>query len=65
MKTIHPSIFDNLEVKKELDRIHEQFVLVSADKAGNTVAFVCKTHCLNGILVVKYALSKSYKTHGY
>lgn len=50
MKTIHPSIFDNLEVKKELDRLHEQFVLVPAEKAGNTVAFVCKVHCLNCIL---------------
>lgn len=30
--------------------LHDQFVLVPADKAGNTVAFVCKAHDLNCIL---------------
>lgn len=47
MKTIYPSIFYNLEVKKELDRLHDQFVLVPADKAGNNIFFVCKAHYIN------------------
>ncbi|XP_061173350.1 calmodulin-A-like [Saccostrea echinata] len=31
-KTIYPSVFDNAEVKKELDRLHDQHLLVPADK---------------------------------
>lgn len=47
VKTIHPSIFNNLEMKNVLYRLHDYFVLVPADKADNTVAFVCKAHYLN------------------
>lgn len=43
-KKIYPSIFHNLEVKNELDRLHDQFVLVPADMAGNNIVFVGKTH---------------------
>lgn len=32
MKTIYPSMFDNLELKDELDRLLDQFVLVPAEK---------------------------------
>ena len=39
MKTIYPSVFNKPEVKKELDRLHDQYVLVPADKAGNNIVF--------------------------
>lgn len=47
MKTIYPSIFDNSEVKKEIYILHDQFVLVPADKAGNKMFFVYKAHYIN------------------
>lgn len=47
VKTIHPSIFNNLEMKNVLYRLHDHFVLVPADKADNTVAFARKAHYLN------------------
>lgn len=39
-------------MKKDLDRLHDQFVLVPrpAKKAGNSIVFVCKTHFINYIL---------------
>lgn len=42
MTTIYSSIFKYLEVLKRIDRIHDQFVFVSADKARNSIVFVCK-----------------------
>jgi hypothetical protein len=30
------------EVKNELERLHEEFALVTADKACNNIVFVCK-----------------------
>lgn len=41
MKTIYPSDFNKTEVRKELDRLHDQYVLVPTDKAGNNIVFVC------------------------
>lgn len=38
-----------MEMKKNLD-LHCQFVLVLAEKAGNSIVFVCKAHYINGIL---------------
>ena len=32
------------EVIKELDRLHEEFVLVPADKIGYNIVFVCKAY---------------------
>ena len=29
---------------KELNRLHEEYVLVPADKASNNIVFVCKAH---------------------
>lgn len=39
-------------MKKDLDRLHDQLVLVPwpAKKAGNSIVFVCKTHFINYIL---------------
>ena len=49
MRTIYPSVFKKPEVVNELHRLHENFVLVPADKASNNIVFVCKSyyyHCL-------------------
>jgi hypothetical protein len=37
-------------VRNELERLHEEFVLVPADKACNNIVFVCKAHYYNCIL---------------
>lgn len=50
VETIYPSIFDNIEVKKELARLHDQFVMVPTEKARNNIVFVCKSHYINCIL---------------
>ena len=42
--TKHESIFCNLEIVREIFRLHENFVIVSTDKASNTYTFVCKQY---------------------
>jgi hypothetical protein len=37
-------------VRKELERLHEEFVLVPTEKACNNIVFVCKAHYYNRIL---------------
>jgi hypothetical protein len=37
-------------VRNELERLHEEFVLVPADKACNNIVFVCKAHYYNCVL---------------
>jgi hypothetical protein len=44
MRTIYPSAFHKPEVINELNRLHEEYVLVPADKACNNIVFVCKAH---------------------
>ena len=44
MRTIYPSAFHKPEVEKELNRLHEEYVLVPADKACNNIVFVCNAH---------------------
>jgi hypothetical protein len=44
MRTIYPSVFKNTEVVNELRRLHDNFVLVPADKASNNIFFVCKNY---------------------
>ena len=44
MRTIYSSVFKKPKVVNELHRLHENFVLVSADKASNNIVFVCKSH---------------------
>jgi hypothetical protein len=44
MRTIYPSVFKNTEVINELRRLHDNFVLVPADKASNNIVFVCKKY---------------------
>ena len=38
------SIFRDPDVVRELSRLHENFVIVPADKASNNYTFVCKRH---------------------
>jgi hypothetical protein len=44
MRTIYPSLFKNTEVVNELRRLHDNIVLVPADKASNDIVFVCKNY---------------------
>ena len=44
--TRHESIFSDPDVARELSRLHENFVIVSADKAFNN-NFVCKRHYIS------------------
>ena len=40
MRNIYPSVFKKPEVVNELQRLHDNFVLVPADKASNNIVFV-------------------------
>ena len=42
--TRHESIFCDPEVARELSCLHENFVIVPADKASNNYTFVCKRY---------------------
>ena len=42
--TRHESVFSYPDVVRELSRLHENFVIVPADKASNNYTFVCKRH---------------------
>ena len=42
VNTRHESIFSDPDVVRKLSRLHENFVIVSADKASNNYTFVCK-----------------------
>jgi hypothetical protein len=44
MRTNYPSVFNKPEVILELNILHEEYVLVPADKACNNIVFVCKAH---------------------
>ena len=41
MSTRSKSVFDNKEIATKLADIHDQYVVVPADKASNNVVFVC------------------------
>jgi hypothetical protein len=44
MHTIYPSVFKKPEVVNELRRLHDNFVLATADIASNNIVFVCKKY---------------------
>lgn len=44
---VYPSVFHKTEVRKVPDRLHNQYALVPADKAGDIICYVCKTHYTN------------------
>jgi hypothetical protein len=51
MRTIYPSAFHKPEVVKELNyRLHEEYVLVPADKASNNIVFVYRAHYYHFII---------------
>ena len=52
----HESIFCDPEVVRELSRLHENFVIVPADKASNNYTFVCKKYYVS-ILIEKLGLN--------
>ena len=47
MRTIYPSVFKKPEVVNELRRLHDNFVLVPADKASNNFVFFIKITIIN------------------
>ena len=44
VNTRHESIFSDPDVVREFSRLHENFVIVPADKASNNYTFVCKRY---------------------
>ena len=44
VNTRHEFIFSDPDVVRELSRLHDNFVIVPADKASNNYTFVCKRH---------------------
>jgi hypothetical protein len=47
IRTIYPSVFKKPEVVNELSRLHDNFVLVPADKASNNIDLFVKTYITN------------------
>ena len=43
LKAVH-SVFDDPDVKAELNHLKKDFVIVPIDKAANNVSFICKQH---------------------
>ena len=65
MRTNYPSAFNKPEVIRELNRLHEVYVLVPADKACNNIVFVCKAHyyqCIINELGINSAIGNSTYT---
>ena len=56
VNTRHESIFRDPEVVRELSRLHENFVIVPADKDSNNYTFVCKKYYVN-ILIEELGLN--------
>ena len=57
INTRHESIFCDPEVVREPSRLHENFVIVPADKASNNYAYVCRRYCI-GILKMNLDLTR-------
>ena len=55
VNTRHESIFSYPDVVKELSRLHENFVIVPADKTSNNYTFVCKRYYVD-ILIEELGL---------
>ena len=56
VNTRHESIFYDPEVVRELSRLHENFVIIHADKASNNYTCVCKKYCVS-ILIEELGLN--------
>ena len=55
VNTRSESIFRDPDVARELSRLHENFIIVPADKASNNYTFVCKRHYVD-ILIEELGL---------
>ena len=44
------SILKDPNVAKHLSLLHDKYVIVSADKAPNNIAFVCKSHYIDCLI---------------
>ena len=55
VNTRYESIYRDPDVVHELSRLHENFVIVPADKASNNYTFVCKKHYVD-ILIEELGL---------
>ena len=55
VNTRHESILSDPDVVNELSRLHENFVIVPADKASNSYNFVCKSYYVD-ILIEELVL---------
>ena len=62
VNTRHKSIFSDPDVVREQSRLHENFVIVPADKASNNYTFVCKRHYVS-ILSEELGLNSLHLTH--
>ena len=47
VNTRHESIFSDPDIVTEFSRLHENFVIVPADKASDNYTFVCKRHYIS------------------
>ena len=56
VNTRHESIFCDPDVVRELSRLHENFVIVPADKASNNYTFVCRKYYVS-ILIEELGLN--------
>ena len=50
MNTKATSIFKNPDVAETLSSIHDQYVVVPADKAPNNIVFICKKHYIECLI---------------
>ena len=48
--TKYTSIFNNPSVKKCLNKIHDKYVVVPADKAPNNIIFICKSYYIQCLM---------------
>jgi hypothetical protein len=50
VRTINISEFRKTEAINDIEKLHEECILVPADETCNNILFVCKAHHYNGIL---------------
>ena len=63
---VKPKILEDRHVRAYLNELHEKYVLVPADKAGNNIIFVCKYYLkvINLSLIPEKPVGTS-SLHGY
>ena len=64
VNTRYESIFSDPDLVRELSRLHENFVIVPAEKASNNYTFVCKRHYVS-ILSEELGLNSLPGNHTY